>query len=166
MNLDRSARFYSDLFGAEPAARRDDYAKWILEDPRVNFPIAANGKEGSEGEVHFGIQVESQHELRDASERLAGAGRRLIAEGETTSCYHKSNQSWVLDPDLMAWKTFLLTAKPPSPARTRRRWKPRAARSTAATEKPLPLIVELPPGSRGAGWFRATPGRGFPHAPR
>ncbi len=105
-NLDESAQFYSDLFGADPVVRRHDYAKWMLEDPRVNFSITAKGKQASEGEVHFGIQAESEDELREVSERLANAGRRLIAEGETICCYHKSTKAWVLDPDAMAWETF------------------------------------------------------------
>lgn len=105
-NLENSARFYSDLFGADPVVKRPDYAKWMLEDPRVNFSITAKGKADSEGEVHFGIQAETEEELKEISERLADAGRRLIAEGETTCCYHKSSKAWVLDPDAMAWETF------------------------------------------------------------
>lgn len=105
-NLEDSTRFYSDLFGADPVVKRDDYAKWMLEDPRVNFSISAKGKKGSEGEVHFGIETGSEAELKEVSERLALAGRRLIAEGETTCCYHKSTKAWVLDPDSMAWETF------------------------------------------------------------
>lgn len=105
-DLEDSARFYSDLFGAEPAVRRTDYAKWLLEDPRVNFSITARGTESSEGNVHFGIQVDSEDELHELSGRLAHAGRRLIAEGETTCCYHKSTKAWVLDPDALPWETF------------------------------------------------------------
>lgn len=106
-DVESSARFYSDLFGAEPVVRKPDYAKWLLEDPRVNFSITAKGKADSEGDLHFGIQVDSEDELRAVSERLAGAGRRLIAEGETTCCYHKSTKAWVLDPDALAWETFV-----------------------------------------------------------
>lgn len=110
-NVDESARFYSDLFGVEPTVRRADYAKWLLEDPRVNFSITARGKPDSEGDVHFGIQVDSEDELKEVSGRLARAKRKLIAEGETTCCYHKSTKAWVLDPDANAWETFFTHAE-------------------------------------------------------
>ncbi|MDH3289242.1 MAG: VOC family protein [Betaproteobacteria bacterium] len=105
-HLEESARFYSDLFGAEPVVQRADYAKWMLEDPRVNFSITSKARDASTGEVHFGIQVESENELQEISSRLRAAGRRLIAEGETSCCYHKSTKAWVMDPNALPWETF------------------------------------------------------------
>ncbi|MDX1514081.1 MAG: ArsI/CadI family heavy metal resistance metalloenzyme [Gammaproteobacteria bacterium] len=104
-DLDASARFYTSLFGADPVVREADYAKWLLDDPRLNFSISARA--GSEpGDVHFGIQVESEAELGEVSARLARAGEALIEEPEAVCCYHKSSKAWVVDPDALAWETF------------------------------------------------------------
>ena len=103
-DLHASIEFYKTLFDAEPSVIRDDYAKWQLEDPRVNFSITARGKAG--GVDHLGIQVESDEELEESQERLAAAGMSLLDAGDITCCYHKTRKHWVVDPDGIAWETF------------------------------------------------------------
>jgi catechol 2,3-dioxygenase-like lactoylglutathione lyase family enzyme len=103
-DLERSIGFYSTLFAAEPTVRHDDYAKWMLDDPKVNFAISSRGRE--HGVDHFGIQVESDNELRDLAARLKVAGEQTIDQEETTCCYAQSNKAWVSDPSGLRWETF------------------------------------------------------------
>lgn len=100
-----SIRFYSTLFAAEPTVVKSDYAKWMLEDPRVNFAISKRG--GETGVRHLGIQVEDGAELREVYERLSRAERPVLEEGKTTCCYAKSEKSWIEDPQRIKWETFL-----------------------------------------------------------
>lgn len=105
-NLDQSIAFYSSLFGNEPSVTKSDYAKWMLEDPRVNFAISC--KEGAaKGVEHLGIQVEDGAELADVYGRLKVAGGPVLEEGATTCCYAKSEKSWITDPDGVVWEAFL-----------------------------------------------------------
>lgn len=104
-----SIRFYSTLFSAEPSVVKDDYAKWMLEDPRVNFAISKRG--GEAGVQHLGIQVEDASELREVYDRLARAERPVLEEGKTTCCYAKSEKSWIEDPQGVQWETFLTTGE-------------------------------------------------------
>ena len=105
-NLDQSIGFYSALFGAEPSVTKSDYAKWMLEDPRVNFAISC--KEGAaKGVEHLGIQVEDGAELADVYGRLKVAGGPVLEEGATTCCYANSEKSWITDPDGVVWEAFL-----------------------------------------------------------
>lgn len=104
-DLDRSIAFYSTLFAAEPSVRKPDYAKWLLDDPRVNFAISAGRTE--RGIEHLGIQAESEAELGDVYARLKAADRPLLEEGATTCCYAKSEKSWIADPDGVVWEAFL-----------------------------------------------------------
>lgn len=104
-DLDRSIAFYSTLFGAGPTAVKDDYAKWMLEDPRVNFAISA-GRHEHEGIQHLGIQSESLDELGEVYGRLRAAERPVLEEGRTTCCYAKSEKSWIADPDGLVWEAF------------------------------------------------------------
>lgn len=103
-DLNQSIGFYSKLFGSEPTKRKNDYAKWMLEDPKVNFAISARG--AKPGLDHFGIEVESAEELDDARERLKQADMQTFDEGETTCCYAKSDKTWVEDPSGIAWETY------------------------------------------------------------
>jgi len=105
-NLDASISFYSTLFAAAPAVLRPDYAKWMLEDPRVNFAISS-GNHARNGIEHLGIQVEDQAELAEVYDRLKAADRPVLEEGATTCCYAKSEKSWIADPDGVVWETFL-----------------------------------------------------------
>lgn len=105
-DLDRSIAFYSGLFGANPTVIETDYAKWMLDDPRVNFAISH--KDGAtKGIEHLGIQVEDASELADVYGRLQTAGGPVLEEGATTCCYAKSEKSWISDPDGVVWEAFL-----------------------------------------------------------
>src|ERR1700704_2917179 len=97
--------FYSALFAAEPAVVKPDYAKWMLDDPRVNFAISTRGRQP--GLDHLGIQVESQDELQDVYTRLREAGGNIIEQGLTSCCYARSEKSWIDDPAGISWETFL-----------------------------------------------------------
>ena len=97
-DLDRSIGFYSTLFGARPTVVKPDYAKWMLDDPRVNFAISS-GRDTPRGIEHLGIQVEDGAELSEVYGRLKVAGRPVLEEGRTTCCYAQSEKSWVSDPD-------------------------------------------------------------------
>ena len=104
-DLDRSIRFYSALFGAGPSVAKQDYAKWMLEDPRVNFAISAARHE-ARGIEHLGIQAEDEAELAEVYGRLKAADRPVLEEGRTTCCYARSEKSWIADPDGVAWEAF------------------------------------------------------------
>lgn len=104
-DLDKSIGFYSTLFGAEPTVTKADYAKWMLEDPRVNFAISS-GNHAARGIEHLGIQVESGEELTEVYDRLKAADRPVLEEGATTCCYAKSEKSWIADPDGVIWEAF------------------------------------------------------------
>ena len=108
-DLADSIRFYSTLFAAEPTVRKDDYAKWMLEDPRVNFAISRRDK--ATGIRHLGIQVETSGELAEVFARLDHAERPVLNEGQTTCCYAKSEKSWIEDPQGVQWETFLTTGE-------------------------------------------------------
>src|SRR5438105_8588509 len=103
-DLKESIGFYSTLFGAEPAVRKDDYAKWMLDDPRVNFAISQRGT--SVGVNHLGFQVDSDAELEAAHEQLVAAAGAVTAEKNANCCYAISDKYWVTDPAGVAWETF------------------------------------------------------------
>jgi catechol 2,3-dioxygenase-like lactoylglutathione lyase family enzyme len=103
-DLPASIRFYRNLFGAEPVVTEPDYAKWMLEDPRVNFAISTNRQ--PVGLNHLGFQIESDDELRCMRVQLELAGARTREENERPCCYAKSNKYWVTDPAGIAWETF------------------------------------------------------------
>jgi hypothetical protein len=104
-DLAQSVRFYSTLFAAEPTVLKPDYAKWMLEDPRVNFAIS-NGKGHGAGISHLGIQAEDEGELAEVYDRLAQAERPIVEEKATTCCYAQSTKQWIADPQGVAWETF------------------------------------------------------------
>lgn len=99
-----SERFYTELFATEPTVRKPDYAKWMLDDPRVNFAISRCGAEA--GINHLGIQVERPEELAEVYERLERAGGATLDEGETTCCYARSTKQWIADPQGVLWEAF------------------------------------------------------------
>jgi predicted lactoylglutathione lyase len=105
-DLAHSIGFYSTLFGSEPTVVKDHYAKWMLEDPRVNFAISA-GNHARKGVEHLGIQAESSEELTEVYSRLKAADRPVLEEGQTTCCYARSEKSWISDPDGVVWEAFL-----------------------------------------------------------
>jgi catechol 2,3-dioxygenase-like lactoylglutathione lyase family enzyme len=108
-DIPQSIGFYSALFAATPAVVKSDYAKWMLDDPRVNFAISTRGREP--GLDHLGIQVEDAGELKEVYARLREAGGNIIEQGETACCYAKSEKSWIDDPAGIAWETFLTTGE-------------------------------------------------------
>ncbi|MGZ6369834.1 MAG: ArsI/CadI family heavy metal resistance metalloenzyme [Bdellovibrionota bacterium] len=103
-NLDKSVRFYSTLFGQKPAKLKEDYAKWMLEDPRINFAISTRA--GEKGVDHLGIQVDQDSELAEITERLKNADLGVYNEGESTCCYAESKKAWVQDPSGIAWEAY------------------------------------------------------------
>jgi catechol 2,3-dioxygenase-like lactoylglutathione lyase family enzyme len=105
-DLDRSIGFYSTLFAAEPSVVKADYAKWMLEDPRVNFAISARGR-AETGLDHLGIQVGDEAELGEVYERLQAAEGPVLEQGAVTCCYHRSEKSWIADPSGIHWEAFL-----------------------------------------------------------
>jgi len=108
-DLRSSIGFYSALFAAEPSVVKLDYAKWMLDDPRVNFAISARGRNA--GLDHLGIQVENKDELNEVSARLHKASGEVIEQGQTNCCYAKSEKSWIEDPAGISWETFLTTGE-------------------------------------------------------
>jgi predicted enzyme related to lactoylglutathione lyase len=108
-DLSRSIGFYSALFDAQPVVVKPDYAKWMLDDPRVNFAISTRGRQP--GLDHLGIQAEDKDELHEIYARLHKAGGNVIEQGQTSCCYAKSEKSWIDDPAGIAWETFLTTGE-------------------------------------------------------
>lgn len=104
-DLGKNIDFYSKLFGAAPTRVERDYAKWMLDDPRVNFAISARGIQAA-GLDHLGFQVDAADELAALRERAQAAGSPLLDEGETTCCYARSEKHWVTDPQGIAWEHF------------------------------------------------------------
>jgi catechol 2,3-dioxygenase-like lactoylglutathione lyase family enzyme len=103
-DLAQSVRFYSTLFGLKPSLVEADYAKWMLEDPPVNFAISRHGQPA--GVNHLGFQVDSGEELRALRAQLLAADARLVQENEQACCYARSDKYWVTDPTGIAWETF------------------------------------------------------------
>lgn len=103
-NLDEAIRFYSALFGTAPVKARPDYAKWMPEDPPVNFAVSTRA--GQSGVNHLGIQVEDEAELEEVRARLETADLSVLDEGETICCYARSDKSWVRDPAGIAWEAY------------------------------------------------------------
>jgi catechol 2,3-dioxygenase-like lactoylglutathione lyase family enzyme len=103
-DLAKSTRFYSAMFGAEPSVQKEDYAKWMLEDPRVNFAISS--RSNTAGINHLGFQAETPDELEEIHSRLQAADMSVVAEEATACCYAKSDKYWVQDPSGIAWESF------------------------------------------------------------
>ena len=103
-DLGRSIAFYSKLFAAEPARQENDYAKWMLDDPPVNFAISTRGQQP--GIDHLGIQTDDPAELAAMKARAEAADFALLDEGQTTCCYARSEKHWVTDPQGIAWEHF------------------------------------------------------------
>jgi catechol-2,3-dioxygenase len=103
-DMDKSIGFYNSLFGALPTVSKQDYAKWMLDDPLVNFAISKRG--ATAGLDHIGIQVENDTELTEIKERLEKAEQNLLSQEGTTCCYAKSDKHWVQDPSGIAWEAY------------------------------------------------------------
>ncbi len=105
-DLDSSMAFYTGLFGVVPSVTKSDYAKWMLEDPRINFAISQKCG-AAKGVEHLGLQVEDAGELVEVYSRLKDAKGPVLEEGATTCCYAQSEKSWISDPDGVVWEAFL-----------------------------------------------------------
>lgn len=103
-NLEENIGFYSALFGSAPSIVKPDYAKWILDDPRVNFAISSRG--AAQGLDHLGIQAESADELKQLQQRLENAALPSSSEIGANCCYAKSDKHWTVDPQGIAWESF------------------------------------------------------------
>ena len=104
-NLEKSRAFYAAMFGSEPTMEREHYVQWVLDDPSVNFVIEDGGAES--GLTHLGVQAGDESELKEQFARVANTGARVLDEGETQCCYARSTKNWTVDPDGLAWETFL-----------------------------------------------------------
>ena len=104
-DIDRSVDFYRTLFGVEPTVLKSDYAKWFLDDPRVNFSIDL--RDGAAGVDHVGIQAETADELAEIQARLTAAEEKRFDQPMTECCYARSTKTWVRDPDDVTWETFV-----------------------------------------------------------
>ena len=103
-DLQRSIAFYTKMFGAEPTRVESDYAKWMLEDPRLNFAISTRGSKP--GVDHLGIQTDTEEELTELKARARAADLSIADEGETTCCYARSEKHWLTDPQGIAWEHY------------------------------------------------------------
>lgn len=103
-DLAHNIRFYSALFAAEPAVVKDDYAKWMLDDPRLNFAISTRTAET--GVDHLGFQVDSAEELAEMQQRLAAADLPIESQEGTACCYARSDKHWAIDPQGIAWESY------------------------------------------------------------
>lgn len=145
-DLSQSIAFYETLFGERPSVVKDDYAKWMLDDPKVNFAISTRG--GDAGLDHVGVQVDSRAELDALSARLKAAGQATLDQEAAACCYARSDKSWVEDPAGLRWETFFThgeiteygadgapTAAAAAPARAC------GCSATEAEEKPAPVAA-------------------------
>lgn len=106
-DLEQSVGFYSALFGAEPTVKKDDYAKWMLDDPRVNFVVESRGEVPQTGFSHIGIQSEDSDELAGLRHNVEAANGPVFNVGDGQCCYAKSEKTWTRDPDGVPWEMFL-----------------------------------------------------------
>lgn len=104
-DLKKSVDFYNTLFATEPTVLKDDYAKWMLEDPRINFAISQSSRAG--GINHVGLQTDTELELGEIQDRLRAADQLTFDQPQAECCYAKSTKTWVRDPDQVAWETFV-----------------------------------------------------------
>ncbi|MEJ2128285.1 MAG: ArsI/CadI family heavy metal resistance metalloenzyme [Woeseiaceae bacterium] len=104
-DLGQSIDFYNTLFGQEPSVQKEDYAKWMLDDPRVNFAISQSSR--SSGINHVGLQADTMDELGEIQARLRRAGEQTFEQPEAECCYARSTKTWVQDPDAVRWETFV-----------------------------------------------------------
>ena len=103
-DIEKSVHFYSSLFGIKPTKLKSDYAKWMLDDPKMNFAIS--NRSSKQGLDHLGIQVDSESELNEISQRIQKAEQHLFKQGVTECCYAKSNKVWLEDPAGIAWEAY------------------------------------------------------------
>ena len=144
-DLKASIAFYSKLFAAEPTRVEVDYAKWMLEDPRINFAISTRGE--AVGVDHLGIQTDDAEELAELKARAREADMALLDQGETSCCYARSDKYWVTDPQGIAWEQFLTLDKIPVFGEGTRAAEPQASACCVPTSRGKPVGVALKPAS-------------------
>jgi len=138
-DLQASIAFYTRLFAAEPTRVEGDYAKWMLEDPRINFAISTRG--GKPGVDHLGFQTDTEEELRELKARAQAADLALRDEGATTCCYARSDKHWITDPQGIAWEHFHTQADIPVFSE-RSEASPEASACCAPRGKPVGIPVK------------------------
>ena len=104
-DLQKSVDFYNTLFAAEPTVLKNDYAKWMLDDPQINFAISQSDR--ASGINHVGLQADTELELGEIQDRLRAANQQTFDQPEAECCYANSTKTWVRDPDQVAWETFV-----------------------------------------------------------
>lgn len=134
-DLDTNIRFYSTVFGAPPTVLKPDYAKWMLDDPRINFAISKRGLKA--GVDHLGIQVESETELTVLREQVGAAEIAALDQANATCCYARSDKYWITDPQGVAWETFHTLESVPVYGESRRA-ESEACCSPASPARPQP----------------------------
>jgi len=145
-DLQASIAFYSKMFAAEPTRVEADYAKWMLEDPRINFAISNRG--GKPGIDHLGFQTDTAEELVELKARAEAADMSLLDEGETTCCYARSEKHWVTDPQGIAWEHFHTLDSIPVFSETKPSEAPGAsACCVAAAPRGKPISIPVKPAS-------------------
>ena len=138
-DLQASIAFYSRMFAAEPTRIESDYAKWMLDDPRINFAISTRGDKP--GIDHLGFQTDTDEELAELKARAQAADLTLLDEGETTCCYARSDKHWLTDPQGIAWEHFRTLAD--VPVFSEKRAGP-AAGGCCATSAPRGAPISIP----------------------
>jgi hypothetical protein len=141
--LEPSIAFYSKLFDAPPTRAESDYAKWMLDDPRINFAISTRG--GKLGIDHLGLQADSEEELAELKERARAADLAMLDEGETTCCYARSDKYWLTDPQGIAWEQFHTLANIPTFSESRSEAQTASSACCATTAprgKPVAIAVK------------------------
>ncbi len=108
-DLNQSIQFYTTFFNTQPSVQKEDYAKWMLDDPRINFAISKRGTQP--GLDHLGIQVDDDDSLKEISLRLKQAKQDILEQEKTTCCYAQSDKTWVHDPQGIAWESFYTTGE-------------------------------------------------------
>jgi catechol-2,3-dioxygenase len=135
-DLSKSITFYNTLFGTPPTVEKTDYAKWMLNDPLVNFAISERGSKV--GLDHVGIQVENDEELMEIKSRLDAADMSIVSQDGTTCCYAKSDKHWVQDPSGIAWETYHTLDSAPT-------FNDSAEQGESACCAPIPQQVQFAP---------------------
>jgi catechol 2,3-dioxygenase-like lactoylglutathione lyase family enzyme len=103
-DLEANVKFYSTVFGSRPTVVKSDYAKWMVDDPRINFAISKRGS--ATGIDHFGVQVESDEELAALRQQVSGAQIAALDQPDSACCYARSDKYWTTDPQGIPWETF------------------------------------------------------------
>ncbi len=154
-DLDQSVGFYTRLFGLPPARQESDYAKWMLDDPPVNFAVSQRG--GQPGVDHLGIQVDDPAELTALKQRAEAADLSLLDEGETTCCYARSDKHWLVDPQGIAWEHFQTLGHAPTFNRGEPAAQAEASPAACCPPAPATAATSAASGSMGSCAPRGKP---------